>query len=82
MLIVSDRVSVRYSRESLSWPCIFTAGGVGQTNEFSQFKGDSICLPMVPHCGSFGSRLRKPLPHAKLRDTNLKIGTCRVNFLV
>jgi len=28
----------------------------GQTNGFSQFKVDSICLPMFPHCGSFTIR--------------------------
>ena len=28
------------------------AGG-GQTNGFSQFKIDSICLPMIQNCGSF-----------------------------
>jgi len=30
---------------------LFAAGC--QTNEFSQLKVDSICLPMFPHCGPF-----------------------------
>jgi len=52
----------------------------GQTNRFSQFKVDSICLPMFPHCGSFTIRLHRPLPHAKLSGTNLTISDCRVKF--
>ena len=54
----------------------------GQTNGFSQFKVDSICLPMFPHCGSFTIRPHRLLPLAKLSGTNLKISTCRVTFLV
>jgi len=53
-----------------------SAAGGGQTNEFSQFKVNSICLPMFLHCGSFG----RPLPHAKLIGTNLETGTCSVTF--
>jgi len=58
----------------------FAAGG--QTNGFSQFKVDSICFPMFPHCGSLSIGLRRPLPHVKLSGTNPKIGTCRVNFSI
>jgi len=43
---------------------------------------DSICLPMLPHCDSFSIGPRRPLPHVKLSGTNLKIGACRVKFLV
>jgi len=49
----------------------FPAGA--QTNGFSQFKVDSICLRTFPHCGSFIiAAARRPLPHAKLSGTNLK----------
>jgi len=60
---------------------VFFAVG-GQTNGFSQFKVDSICFPTFSHCGSFSIGPLRPLPHAKLSGTNLKIGTCRVNFSV
>ena len=65
-----------------SWACrgFFAAGG--QTQWFSQFKVDSMCLPMFPHCGSFGIGPRRPLPYAKLSGTNPEIGTCRGNFSV
>ena len=53
----------------------------GQTNRFSEFKVDSICLPMFPHCGSF-SITRRPLPYAKLSGTNREIDTCCLNFAV
>jgi len=48
----------------------------GQTNGFSQFKVDSICLPMIPHCGSFSIGPRRPLTYTKLSSTNPEIGTC------
>jgi len=53
-----------------------------QANGFSQFKVDSICLPMFPYCGSFTIGPRRSVPYAKLSGTNLKIGTCLVKFLV
>jgi len=84
MSLVSQRssfFSIHYSRESRKRPRGFFAAG-GQTNGFSQFKADSIFLPMFPHCGSFSIGPLRPLPHAKLSSTNLKIGTCRVNFSV
>ena len=56
----------------------FCAGG--QANGFSQFKIDSICLPLFPNCGSFSIEPCRPLPHAKLSGTNLKIGSYHVNF--
>jgi len=37
---------------------------------------------MFPHCGSFSIGPCRPLPHAKLRGINLKIGTCRGNFSI
>jgi len=55
----------------------FAAGG--QTNGFSQFKVDSVCLPTFPHCGSFSIAPHRPLPHAKLNGTKPEIGTCRGN---
>ena len=54
----------------------------GQTNGLSQFKVDSICLSMLPHCGSFSIRPCGPLPYAKLSGTNPEIGTCRGNFSI
>ena len=51
----------------------FSAGG--QTNGFSQFKVDLICLPMLAHRGSFSIGSHRPLPYAKLSGTNLKTGT-------
>ena len=60
--------------------CFFAAGG--QTNGLSQFKVNSICLPIFPHCGSLSIGLHRPVPHAKLSGINLKIDTCRVNFSV
>jgi len=54
----------------------------GQTNWLSQFKVDSICLPMFPHCGSFSIGLCRALPYAKLSGTNPEIGTCRGNFSI
>ena len=61
--------------------CVFFAAGV-QTNGFSQFNVDSICLPMFPHCGSFSIGPCRPLPYAKLSGTNPEIGTCRGNFSI
>jgi len=54
----------------------------GQTNGLSQFKVDSICLPMFPHCVSFSIGLCRPLPYAELSGTNQEIGTCRGNFSI
>jgi len=48
---------------------VFFAAG-GQANGFSQFKVDSIQLPMFQHYDSFSIGLRRPLPHAKLSGTN------------
>jgi len=57
----------------------------GQTNVLSQFKVDSICLPMFPHChdcGSFSIGPCRPLPYAKLSGTNPELDTCRGNFSI
>jgi len=50
----------------------------------SQFKVDSICLPMFLHYGSFSiGPCRQYHMYAKLSGTNLlKIDTCHVNFLI
>jgi len=53
-----------------------------QTNGLSQFKVDSICLPMFPNCGSFSIGPCRALPYSKLSDTNPEIGTCRGNFSI
>ena len=54
----------------------------GQINGLLQFKVDSICFPMFPHCGSSIVRPSRPLPYAKLSGTNPEIGTCRGNFSI
>jgi len=57
-----------------------TINGNGQTDVFSQFKVDSICLPMFPHCGSFFSiGPRRPLPYAKFKGTRPQRGACHAN---
>ena len=53
-----------------------------QTNGLSQFRVDSICLSMFPHCGSFSIGLCRPLPYAKFSGTSPEIGTCRGNFSI
>ena len=58
----------------------FAAGG--ETNEFSKFKIDSICLPTFLRRDSFSIGLHRPPPHAKLSGTNPEMGTSRVNLLV
>jgi len=52
----------------------------GQTNEFLQFKGDLIYLPLFQNTGYFSIRSCRPLPHAKLSGANPEIGTRRVDF--
>ena len=54
----------------------------GQTNGLSQFKVDSICLSMFPHCGSSSVGPCRLLPYAKLSGTNPEIGTTRGNFSI
>ena len=58
----------------------FAAGG--QTNGFSRFKVDSICLSMFPHHGYFGIGPPRPLSHDKLSGTKLKTGTCCAHFSI
>ena len=73
-------ISCYYIRKSWKWPWFFAPGG--QTNGFSQFKVYLVCLPMFQHRGTFSIGPCRPLPHAKLIATKLKIGTCRVKILV